>query len=132
MIQTVSCFQYNVVLFIISITSLPSKQVLRYFVLEFCCMFEHYAMNNTVKVSAENKRVRKGTEISECERLSNFPLKTQIKVKKQLEVGNDMVVNELGILSDFTIELQIKEKKQCFISFLNYTITLQQLRLFIP
>jgi hypothetical protein len=29
-------------------------------------------------------------------------MQTQIKVKKQLEVGNDMVVNERGILSNFT------------------------------
>ena len=41
-------------------------------------------------------------------RLSNFTLKTQIKVKEQLVVRNDLDVNEHERLSNFTLRHKLK------------------------
>jgi hypothetical protein len=47
-------------------------------------------------------------DVKEHERLSNFTLKTQIKVKKQLVVRKDMDVNEHEVLSNFTLRHKLK------------------------
>jgi hypothetical protein len=43
-------------------------------------------------------------EVNEHARLSNFTLKTQIKVKEQLVVRNDMDVNEPERLFNITLK----------------------------
>jgi hypothetical protein len=50
--------------------------------------------------------------VNEHERLSNITLKTQIKVKEQLVVRNDIDVNEHERLSNITLKTQIKVKEQ--------------------
>ena len=47
-------------------------------------------------------------EVNEHERLSNFTLKTQIKVKKQLVVRKNMEVNEHERLSNITLKHKLK------------------------
>ena len=47
-------------------------------------------------------------KVNEHEVLSNFTLKTQIKVKKQLVVRKDMDVNEHERLSNITHRLKLK------------------------
>ena len=47
-------------------------------------------------------------DVNEHERLSNIALKTQIKVKEQLVVRNDMDVNEHERLSSFTLRHKLK------------------------
>jgi hypothetical protein len=47
-------------------------------------------------------------DVNEHERLSNITLKTQIKVKEQLVVRNDMDVNEHERLSSFTLRHKLK------------------------
>jgi hypothetical protein len=47
-------------------------------------------------------------EVNEHERLSNITLKTQIKVKEQHVVRNDMEVNEHERLYNITLTTQIK------------------------
>ena len=46
--------------------------------------------------------VRMNMDVNEHERLSNFTLKTQLKVKEQLVVGRNMDVNEHERLSNLT------------------------------
>ena len=47
--------------------------------------------------------VRKDIAVNDHKRLSNFKLKTQIKVKEQLIVRKDMDVNEHEGLSNITL-----------------------------
>ena len=47
-------------------------------------------------------------EVNEHERLSNFTLKTQIKVKKQLVVRKNMEVNEHERLSNIMFRHKLK------------------------
>ena len=47
-------------------------------------------------------------EVNEHERLSNITLKTQIEVKEQHVVRNDMEVNEHERLYNITLTTQIK------------------------
>jgi hypothetical protein len=47
-------------------------------------------------------------DVNEHERLSNITLKTQIKVKEQHVVRNDMDVNEHERLSSFTLRHKLK------------------------
>ena len=49
-------------------------------------------------------------DVNDHERLSNITLKTQIKVKEQLVVRNDMDVNELERQSNITFTLIHKLK----------------------
>ena len=46
--------------------------------------------------------------VNDHKRLSNFKLKTQIKVKEQLVVRKDMAVNDHKRLSNFKLKTQIK------------------------